>query len=135
MVGRAAYTDCGACGSAACTSNCDNYTSGADDCTERGYSYGPSSDCKHEHSVGESKHNAADQSDWAADTDNHQGGWGGNGERSSTDKQRGDSDTDWGSADSDAADSCTGQRSARESGAASCSCPAMRECLGRDSGE
>jgi hypothetical protein len=47
LVGRAAYTDCGACGSAASTSDCDNYISDADDCTERGYSHSASSDCKH----------------------------------------------------------------------------------------
>ena len=65
--------------------------------------------------------------DRAADTDYHQGGRAGNRQHSSTDKQRRDSDTDCGSADSDAADSGIGQRSGRESRAAFCSCRAMRE--------
>ena len=131
--GGTAYASYGACGSAA--SSCDNYTSGADDCTERGYSHDFSSDSKHQRSGGESKHDAADQSDWAADTDYHQGGRAGSRERSSADKQRRDSDTDRGSADSDAPDSCTGQRSARESRAAFCSHPAVRERAGRIRGE
>jgi len=132
--GGTAHADCSACDSAACAST-GNGGSGADGCTERGYSHGPSSDSKHQCSGGESKHDAADQSDWAANTDYHQGGRAGNREHSSADEQRRDSDTDRGSANSDAADSSTGQRSARESRAAFGSCPAMRERLGRDGGE
>jgi hypothetical protein len=132
--GGAADAHCGACDSAACAST-DSCGSGADDYTECSYSHGPSSGSKHQYSAGESKHDAADQSNWAADADYHQGGRGGNRERSSANKQCRDSDTDWGSADSDAADACTGQRSARESRAAFCPSPAMRERLGRDSGE
>jgi hypothetical protein len=47
--GRAAYKDCGACRPAASTTSCNSYTytSGADDCTERDYTHGASSDCKH----------------------------------------------------------------------------------------
>jgi hypothetical protein len=47
--GRAACKDCGACRSAASATNCNSYTytSGADDCTQRDYSHGASSDGKH----------------------------------------------------------------------------------------
>jgi hypothetical protein len=135
LVGRAADADGSACRSAASTPNCDSYTADADDCTERHFSHSRSSGSKREHSADESKPDAADESDWTADADYHQGGRGGNRERSSADRQRRGPDSDWGSADSDAADSCTGQWSARESRAASCSRRAMRDRLGRDSGE
>jgi hypothetical protein len=133
LASSTAHTDCSTCDSASASKR-DDYTSAADDCAERGYSHGPSAESKHEHFPGESKHDAADQSDWASDTDYHQGGRGGNRERSSANKRR-DSDTDWGSADSDAADSCARQWPADESRAASCPCPAMRERLGCDNGE
>ena len=81
------------------------------------------------------EHDAADEPEWAADTDYHQGGRGGNTERSSAAKQRRDSDTDHGSPDSDAADSCAGQWSAGESREAFSSSPAMRDRVGRDGGE
>jgi len=137
LVGRAAYTDCGACRSAGSASNCNSYTynSRADDSAERGCSHACSSDCKHEHSADESNHDPTDQPYWATDADHHKGSRGGNREHSSADKQRRGSDTDWGSADSDATDSGTGQWSAHESRAASCPCRAMRERVGRDGGE
>jgi hypothetical protein len=135
LVGRAADADCSACRSAASTPNCDSYTADADDCTERHFSHGRSSDSKREPSAGESKHDDADESDWTADADYHQGGRGGNRERSSADRQRRGPDSDWGSANSDAANSCTGQWSTHESRAASCSCPTMRDRFGRDLGE
>ena len=128
MVGRAADADCSACRSAASTPDCDSYTADADDCTERHFSHSRSSGSKREHSAGESKHDAAGESDWTADADYHEGGRGGNRERSSADRQRR-------GPDSDAANSCTGQWSTHESRAASCSCPTMRDRFGRDLGE